>query len=261
MTTPLPEAQAQFHDFIINNGPAPVAITRSTKKASAEQLLGVYLNGYRLTMLEAIGEDFPGLKILLGDEDFLALGQGYINKVKSHHYSIRWYSSKMAAFLADAPEWRGRPELSAMAAWEWALGEAADAADEETIGAHAFAEIRPEDWAGLRFRFHPSLRRLDLLFSVPQFRQAIDDNKAEPVPPEALDASVAWVIWRQGTDILYRSMAEGEPEVLNAARDGTSFGELCEALAESHGEENAAAAAGGFLKNWVEQNWITGIEA
>jgi len=264
MTTPLPEAQAQFHDFVINGGPAPVAITRSTEKASAEKLLGVYLNGYRLTMLEAIGEDFPGLKILLGEAGFQALGRDYIAQEKSRHYSIRWYGAEMAAFLTDNPAWRERPELAAMAAWEWALGEAADAADGETIEAGAFAEIPPEDWAGLTFAFHPSLRRLDLLFSVPQFRQAVDDGETEATPPEApeaLDVPVAWAIWRQGTDILYRSLAEGEPEALKAARDGASFGTLCEGLASSQGEENAAQTAAGFLRTWVEQNWITGVEA
>ncbi len=104
MTTPLPETQALFHDFIINDGPAPVAITRSTERASAEDLLSIYYNGYRLCMLEAIADDFPGLKILLGDEGFDALGRDYIAQVRSKHYSIRWYGQGLAAFITESPK-------------------------------------------------------------------------------------------------------------------------------------------------------------
>jgi len=149
MTTPLTETQALFHDFIINDGPPPVAITRSTERATAEDLLSIYYNGYRLCMLEAIGDDFPSLKIFLGDKAFDALGRDYISQVRSKHYSIRWYGQGFAAFISESPQWRDRPELAELATWEWTLGKATDAADAEPLDFSAFAAVSPEDWAGL----------------------------------------------------------------------------------------------------------------
>ena len=258
MTTPLPEAQAQFHNFIINDGPAPVAITRSTKRATAEQLLSIYYNGYRLSMLEAIKNDFPALKFLLGDDGFGALGQDYITQVKSRHYSIRWYGQELSAFIAKNPKWQDRAELAELAAWKWSLGSATDAADADAIDASAFAAIEPEDWAGLKFLFHPSLSQQSLSWSVPAFRQAFDDGETDPAQPQLLDTPVDWAIWRDGTLILYRSLDEDESGALKAARSGASFGALCEALTETQGDK-AAEAGGGYLRAWVEQGWITGI--
>lgn len=260
MTTPLPDVQARFHAYIINDGPVPVDITRSTEKASAENLLSIYFNGYRLCMLEALEDEFPALKVLLGDKKFEALGREYIAQNPSRHYSIRWFGKAFPDFIADTAPWRERTELGELAAWEMVLGLASDAADAEPIEAAAFGAIAPEEWSGLTFRFHPSLSLLPLSWTVPAFRQAVDDEETEPAAPELLDAPVAWAVWREGTTILYRSLADNELDTLEAAKNGTSFGSLCEALSETQGD-NAAETAGGFLRTWVEQGWINGIES
>ncbi|NQV83660.1 MAG: putative DNA-binding domain-containing protein [Rhodospirillales bacterium] len=260
MATPLTDTQARFVDYVINDGPAPLDITMSTSNATAEKLLGIYHTGYRLCMLEALGDDYQALKSFLGDDQFDTMGRKYIADAPSKHYSIRWYGRGMATFLAETPPWQGHPVLSELAAWEWALGEAADAADEESIDASAFGQIQPEGWAGLVFRFHPSLRRLGLNWSVPPFRQAVQDEEDNLPLPEEQDSPVSWSVWRQGTQVYFRSMADGEDAVLDAAMGGTPFGALCESLAETYGDD-AAPTAGGFLRSWVEHGWITALEA
>ncbi|MBT3305364.1 MAG: hypothetical protein HN377_02675 [Alphaproteobacteria bacterium] len=259
MATPLANAQERFVDFVINDGAAPIDITKSTSNATAETLLGIYHTGYRLCMLEALGDDYQALKNLLGDDKFETLGRAYIAQTPSKHYSIRWYGRGLAGFLTENSPWQDYPELSELASWEWALGEAADAADEESIDASAFGQIPPEGWSGLTFRFHPSLRRLNLNFSVPPFRQAVQDEVEDIPLPEKQDGPVAWSVWRQGTQVYFRSMAEGEDAVLDAARSGATFGALCESLAETCGDD-AAPTAGAFLRSWVEHGWITALE-
>ncbi|MBC8337846.1 MAG: putative DNA-binding domain-containing protein [Rhodospirillales bacterium] len=258
MATPLTDAQARFHDYVINDGPAPLDITRSTSNATAEKLLGIYHTGYRLSLLEALEDDYQALRALLGDEVFETLGREYIAQTPSKHYSIRWYGRGMAAYLSDVAPWQNHPELAQLAAWEWALGEAADAADEDTVGVDTFGQIPPEDWAGLVFRFHPSLRRLDLTWSVPPFRQAVQDEDDDIPALEQQDEPVAWAIWRQETQVYFRSLADGEEGVLEAALGGATFGALCEALTENLGDD--AAAVAGFLRSWVEHGWITAIK-
>ena len=73
----------------------------------------------------------------------------------------------MAEFLAADAEYSRAPMLAEMARWEWAMAAVFDAADAEPIGIGAFAQIAPEDWAGLRFEWSPAVQVLELEWNVP----------------------------------------------------------------------------------------------
>lgn len=260
MTVGLADIQARFHGFVVGDEAAPAELVRPGARADAETLLAVYRDGYRLRLLEALGVDYPALKRHLGEEDFDKLGRAYIAAVRSRHYSIRWFGRRLAAFLEGDADWLARPEAAALARWEWALGEAADAADAAATSKDIFASIPPERWTEVRFSFHPSLRRLDLAWPAPPFRQAVEAEEPSPPALAPLDFQIAWAIWRDGTKILYRSLAADEAVALDAARAGVPFGRLCELLAESL-EDGAAQAAAGFLGVWVGSGWIVGVDA
>jgi hypothetical protein len=260
MTAALADIQARFGAFVVEDAAAPLDLVRSGAHADAETMLSVYREGYRLRLLEALGEDYPALKRLLGEDDFDRMGRAYIARVRSRHYSIRWFGGRLAAFLEGDSNWRARPEVASLARWEWALGEAADAADAPALGRETLTTIPAECWGEARFAFHPSLRRLDLAWTAPAYRQAIDSK--DPALPllQPLSAPIAWAIWRDGTSVLYRSLAAAEAAALDFARGGATFGRLCETLADSQGDR-AAATAASFLGMWVGAGWIVGIEA
>ncbi len=259
MTAPLADLQARLHGYVVDDGPAPGDLVRKPGRGDLHVRLAVYRDGYRLRLLEALGEDYPALKSLLGDDGFEALGRAYIARARSRHYSIRWFGKALADFLAADENWLHRPGTAELARWEWSLGEAMDAADATAVEAAAIAAVPPERWAGIRLAFQPSLRRLDLAWSVPQFRLAVEEKQPSPPVPEELPAAVAWVIWRDRTKVLYRSLADDEASALDAGRGGAPFGRLCEMLAEARGANGAAATAAGFLKSWVDAGWIAGI--
>ncbi|OHC73843.1 MAG: hypothetical protein A3B62_06520 [Rhodospirillales bacterium RIFCSPLOWO2_01_FULL_65_14] len=260
MTAALADIQARLSSFVVEDAAAPVDLIRAGAGTDAGERLAIYRDGYRLRLLEALGEDYPALKQFLGEEEFDRMGCAYIAAVRSRHYSIRWFGGRLGEFLEGDADWRERLGAAALARWEWALGKAADTSDATSIGKEILASIPPERWAGMLFSFHPSLGRIDVTWTAPAFRQVVESKAPTPPALAPLDSQVAWAIWRDGTKILYRSLTADEALALDAARAGATFGMLCETLAEIQGN-GAARAAAGFLGAWVGCGWIVGVEA
>ncbi len=95
-------------------------------------------------------------------------------------------ASDLPQFLATHADYAAVPVLAELARWEWAMADAFDAADAAPLTHDsARAASLPRQWAQLRFRWHPSVRRLDLSWNVPQLWQALsDDERAARGGPE-----------------------------------------------------------------------------
>ena len=252
----LPRIQGDFQSYLLGGESAAIEQhVVGTQKVPVGTRLGIYGDGYVSRLLEALEANFPILSKLLGEEDFGALGTAYVRSHDSPFFSIRYYGDGLAGFLAADPAYSGAAVLADLARWEWAMTEVFDAADAEPIGTDALARVAPEDWAGLRFDWHPSVRRLALAWNAPQIWKSVSDD-AEP-PEFAFSAEpVEWLLWRQDLRTYFRSLQPAEVAALEAARAGQSFGELCAVLSEEIGEAEAPAKAAGFLKDWIESGLI-----
>ena len=255
----LPRIQGDFQSYLLSGESAAIEQhVVGTQKVPVATRLGIYGDGYRSRLIEALEANFPILGQLLGEEDFEALGTLYVRSHDSPFVSIRYYGNGLADFLATDPAYAGAPVLAELARWEWAMSEVFDAADADPIGTQALARVAPEQWAELRFDWHPSVRRLALAWNAPQIWKAVSDE-AEPPEVELNVEPVEWVLWRQELRTYFRSLQPAEVTALEAARRGESFGDLCAALSAQVGEAEAPARAAGFLKDWVESGLIVAI--
>jgi hypothetical protein len=250
--------QRAFQDGLLGAGAGAGAGAldrlRSTSKADAATLFAVYRDAYMLRLIEALTDDHPALLKQLGQEEFAALARADAAEHPSRHPSIRWFGAKLPAFLREAPPWAERPWLAELAAFERALRDAFDAADAAPIGVEAMAAVAPADWPGLRLRFLPSLRRLDLAWSAAR-------TWKDGSPPERLEAPVSWAVWRPALVTEYRSLDPDEAGALDAAAAGGTFAELCEGLLRWHPPEQAAARAAGLLRAWLDQRLLAAVAA
>ena len=64
-------------------------------------------------------------------------------------------------------------------------------------------------------------------------------------------APVPWLLWRQELTTYFRSLGTTEASVLDAARSGWPFGELCELLCDELGDEQAPREAATLLRSWI----------
>ncbi len=258
---PLSWLQQDMTGYLL--GRADAASLQSAVKAApgadAAARLDVYGHAYRERLRETLAQDYPVLLRLLGPAAFADLAYAYIAATPSRAPSIRWYGDGLAAFIAQQS---GLPPAAQdMAAFEWALGLAFDAADAAPLEVADLAAIPPQDWAGLRFLLHPALQMIGLRHAVPDWWLAVQDlaeAAALPAPP-AESGEQAWAVWRGSDGVRFRLLEADEADLLGAVGDQADFGSLCGLLAMGHGEMRAAPRAAGLLRNWVEDGWITGL--
>lgn len=286
---PLQDLQSDFQSFLRHGDEAMLARVTGTAKVSAQQRLAIYYDAYRLRLLEALDANYPVLHAWIGDEEFEQLGLAYLDAQPSTHFSIRYFGHRLREFLGTEA-YRDRPYLGEMAALEWVLSEAFDAADDEIMLIEDMAGIQPSAWPGLRFRFHSSVRRLNLRWNVPIIWKAINRNldvekntdscrgetsatpsagKEQPadapaiadVPaPRESEYPQSWLIWREALKTYFRSLSVDEAWAVDTARDGGTFAGICEGLCEWIDTQNVAGHAAGLLKRWIADGLVSMVD-
>jgi hypothetical protein len=254
----LGDLQRAFQDYVWATSEAFEGAVRDTRKADRTTLLHVYREGYALRLIEVLTNDYPGLLAMTGPDDFDRMARAYIAGYPSRHPSARHFGRSLAQFLAATPPCGDSPAAIEMAHFEWAMGEAFDAADAEPLSANTVMALPPDAWETLGFTPLPSLRRLTLAWEVPQAWQRREE--AEPGNLEVKQAAEAtgWVIWRPELETNYRSLEPDEAVLLDALIEGQPFPAMCEAIAAITGEEQAPARAAGLLRAWIEAGMIAG---
>ena len=254
----LRELQSGFQAWVLGDDSALPATVAGTGTASAEDRMHVYAEAIRLRFLEVLGQDYPGLHALAGDDRFRTLGLAYVAAHPSHHPSIRWFGRHLPEFLGLTAPWRDRPVLAEMARFEWAKGELLDAADSPVVGVEDIAAIPPERWAGIRPRLKPAVRRLALEWNVPSLWKAIDGDDPPP-PPARMERAVDWLLWREDLVVRWRSIESDEAWALGRCEAGETFGAICTGLCERVGEESAAFRAATYLKQWAADSVLEAV--
>ncbi len=229
----------------------------STALAGAEERVKIYVDGYRLRLLEVLEDNFTGLHALLGDEAFDRLGRAYIDAHPSTHPSVRWFSQHLADFLRRTPPYDAQPYLAEMAAFEWTQGLVFDASDAPVADIQVMATVAPDAWAGLRFQLHPSVRFLTLEWDIPAAWQVLEAGEAPELRQG--DAPATWLLWRADLLTHWRSLVEDETWALTAVAEGKNFGELCEGLCQWHDPSAVAMQAASFLKRWLTDGLLTAV--
>jgi hypothetical protein len=256
----LPDIQEAFQRFLLSGDPTIETHVVGTERVPVETRLGIYGDGYRLRLIETLQKSFPVLAELLGEADFQTLAARYVDAHESTFFNIRWYGDRMAGFLAADGEYSRAPILAEMARWEWAMAHAFDAADAEPLGLGDFAQIAPEDWAGLQLEWNPSVQVLQLEWNIPQLWKAVTEGSEER--PDPVYEPGSYLIWRRELQIYFRPLGEEEARVVAASREGHSFGELCVLLCEHLDEDvdlQAPQRAAGLLRGWVEAGLLVGL--
>lgn len=223
-----------------------------TPTVSSERRLKIYADAYRLRLVDALADNYPILHALLGDDAFAELGAGYLDAQPSQHFSIRHFGHHLAEFVATQTPYATQPVLTDLANFEWALRDAFDAADATALRSEDLAAIAPEQWPELRFKLHPTVRRLDLTWNAPALWQALN-QQLDPPAPHINKHITAWLVWRHDLKINYRSLDVDEAWALDALQFDTTFADLCAGLCEWVDESHAAVRAARFVQRWLSE--------
>jgi hypothetical protein len=251
----LAKLQADFQAYLFDDvkGAAFKKQIIDDKKVGVKKRLGIYYDAYRLRIIEALTNVYPKLQVYLGDNLFSSTARAYIDLYPSTYRNLRWYGAEMSEYLRKKlPQ---HPIAAELAAFEWALGLAFDAADEPVLQLQDLAAIPPEAWAVLKFKFHPSLQMLPLKWNTIPVWKALDN---EATPPKPTKINEPCVVWRQHFDSHFRSLDATEFAAIELTMAGASFGELCEKLLKEKGNE-ATNTAAQYLAGWLNEGLISKV--
>ncbi len=259
MQRELRELQACFHRHVLHSDTAMLDEITSDVRPDAATRLAIYANAYRLRLLEALDSDFSALHTLAGDTLFEQLGRAYIDTHPSTHYSVRYFGRNLSRFLAEFPPYNETPVLAEMAALEWALSLAFDAADDPLSSEVEVAELPAAAWPGLRLRFHDSVQRLDFRWNVPELWTAIDQQHA-PEPPRATARPRPWLVWRRELQSYFRPLGAVEAYALDGFMAGADCASVCDALCDDLEPDQVGLQIASYLKSWLQAGLITAIK-
>ncbi|MEZ5832846.1 MAG: DNA-binding domain-containing protein [Dongiaceae bacterium] len=252
-------AEQVFQDGLLGRSQDILGTVRGNKRESAETMFGVYRNAYWARLAEVLGNDFPGLKALLGDPAFDRMARAYIAKHPSQHPSIRWAGRKLAEFLAAEAPYRDDPWFADMARFDWALAFAFDAPDATAAGLADLVGVPPEFWGSVRLRFHPTLDVFPVSTPVDEARPRLLEN-AEGALDRAARCERAIMAWRIDYDVKFRTIDLLEHAALQAMQGGATFGDMCELVAQEIDPDQAPLRAAQILQGWLEWGIVAEVE-
>jgi hypothetical protein len=253
----LTRVQEDFQALLLGRETAIDRHVVGTARVPIATRLGIYRDGYCSRLIEALQANFPALARLL-DADFATLGAAYVRGNDSTFRSIRYYGAGLPEFLSTHADFSQAPILAELARWEWAMTEVFDAADASALAPSAFAELEPSRWGELRFRFHPSVRRMDLHWNAPQLWKALTDDGERP-PASVQSEPVSWLLWRNELRSLFRSLDLPETAALDLARCGATFGEICVTIGDHFADDEVPLRAVTYLRTWLQAGMLTAL--
>lgn len=254
MSAELIHIQADFQNYLLNQGSAVSEKIRPGGPMSIEKRLGIYHNAYRVRLVDSLRDTFEKTWAYLGDATFEQCARAFIESHPSTHRSLRDYGVELPDWLRQ--QFPSDADVAELAQMDWLLRQAFDGENAEPLALDALAGLAAEDWETLVFRLVPTLAFQRLEFNTPAIWRAIDQ---ELVPPKSSGLPApAWLcVWRRGWQPHFRALDETEWSALERARAGVRFAEICHALNETR--EDAQRLIAQYLRAWMTDGLISGL--
>ena len=182
----------------------------------------IYRNNIFGNYRKTLAATFPVIKRLVGAAFFNAAVDAYVRAHPSTRGDVNRYGGELAGFLAAYPPARALAYLPDVARLEWAIDQAAIAADAPPFDLAALAALPEDAHAHLRFVPHPSVRLVESPYPIlhiwqvnqPDFEgsAAVDLNEGHDWLLVARgEREVAIERLEAGAAALLRGLAAGEP--------------------------------------------------
>ncbi|MGO9674718.1 MAG: putative DNA-binding domain-containing protein [Methylocella sp.] len=256
----LASLQNAFQAGILGGDPViPPSIEDGPRQDRAARFR-VYYDAYRFRLAECLSNEYSALRDRLGDADFGALIEAYIETQPSRHPAAQDYCRGLPDFMRATAPWRERRDIVDFAAFERQLSIAFDAADASTLAIASLAHVAPADWPGLTFAFHPSVTTLDLLQGTAQAYARTRGHEDAEGAHQMLAADCETILfWRNDGGVFYRAIDAGEKLAQAEAAGRSNFAQLCAALAERSAGADVTAQAAGFLARWFNDGLVAQV--
>jgi len=238
--------------------------------------LEIYNRQYWFRVFDALAEDFPALRAVVGSRAFEQLSIAYLTEHPSRSFTLRNLGSKLPEWLFAHPQFTGRRHRLALdvVRIEWAFIEAFDNAEHTPLTLDQIATLDGGSPLGLQ----PHLQLLALDYAADELVLALHKEQRRgaseagvkhedgPEPPAKLPKLRRRATWvaahRVDNAVYYRRLEREEFLTLQAFRQGQSLGKALETGFHDSRKPEARrpALVRAWFGHWAELGWICAPE-
>ena len=233
--------------------PAPEAVVLPNARMTSRERIDIYTRMYFARLHEALGQDYPALRGVLGDDAFERLARGYVAAHPSRSHSLNFLGRAFPAFLTRAPRVPDRAAAVDIARIECAMSEVFDEEEARPLTPGEVALVPPGEWGRARLDTIPAFRLLALRTranaAVTAARQAL------PLP--RLGAHRSWVaVYRQEYRVVRLDLSRPQFALLDALHRGKTVRTALAAALRDAPRAEAARIPGevfGWFRDWTAE--------
>jgi hypothetical protein len=241
-------------------------------RLSAFERLQIYNQQYWWRLLGAFGEDFRGLRAVLGERKFDRLATAYLAECGSISWNLRDLGARLPAFLAEHPELTHPRSALALdvARVEWARVTAFDDPERPVLTARQIARTPPDR---LQLRLQPYLVLLELSHPVDELMRRIKHtavtavSNAVAAAPSRRRATITvrpsatpiyLAVHRVHFAVYYKRLDPEAYRLLLALRAGAPLEDACATAFTDSTEPpgQSAARIQEWFARWMEFGWF-----
>lgn len=207
--------------------PVPAQITQ---KGASQKRFDVYRNNVVLSLLEALGDAFPSVRAIAGEQNFSRIAHDFIALFPPKTAMMQAFGEEFPSFLKNYAPLKKSLFLADLALAERMWLEAYHARDEEPLGPETFSSIPAKQVPGLVFLAHPATRLAVSRYPVADLLGA---RECWPVHGLDLACSQTMLITRPFLSVMTVTVkSDAETAFLSAILAGETLGSAIENAVE-----------------------------
>lgn len=165
----LAKVQADFINHLLDPDGAfliPNSLSRTVGNIAVRQRFAIYRNNVISSLIEAMSDNFPAVKQLVGEEFFNAAARLWVMENPPVKPMLFLYGEGFANFLQNFEPAQDLPYLADVARLEQVHREAYYAPDASSCSIDVLTTIEERDLADICFCLHPSVRVITSVYPV-----------------------------------------------------------------------------------------------
>jgi hypothetical protein len=252
---------------------------KPNSRLTSFERLEIYNRQYWFRILDSFGEDFPGLRAIVGRKRFDQIARAYLTEHPSTSFTLRNLGSRLPQWLNDHREFAGdRYALAAdMLKLESAHIEAFDAADLTPLSAEALAGLGEDPLLALQ----PHISLLEVQYPVDDLLLAVREhdrdeeesggNRAYPIrhwvkPSRGVaknvpqnEETIYIAVHRADYSVCYKRLEREAYLLLTALKERRPLSEALEIAFTSSSltDEEQAVRVQEWFAHWMALGWFT----
>jgi hypothetical protein len=208
----------------------------------APKRFSVYRNNVALSLREALEQTYPGVRKIVGTENFDVLASVYFSSHPPQTPMMQAYGEMFPEFLGDFEPLQHSPFLVDLAQVEKCWIDAYHACDKAILDAAELGKIDAEQLMHTRFSAHPASAVIQSYYHLHDMFLSRDEEGDCNVSYEEADLAQAVLITRPLLDVLVNKLGPAEAEFFKMIINNATLGESVERAMELDADFDASAA-------------------